>query len=125
VPIDVAQLAIALLFPVGLLALLVSVTAAHRGRTREQIVGGLSVIVACVVGAVTTGMWLRATRDAPLVDFTAGSLALGTLGARDAVGILASVALLCGALLAVRWLTRADPKSRPPHCGSSADQDPS
>ena len=104
--LNALQLAVALAFPLGLLALLISVTAAHRGRTRRQILVGLGVIAACVAGAVAVSVYLRGTRGYGLVEVGPGTFGLGDLRAADAAGIGTCLLLLIGALLTARRLVQ-------------------
>jgi hypothetical protein len=98
-------LAVALLFPLGLLGLLLSLVASQRGRTRAQVGGGLAAISLCVAGAVGVGLWLRAGRGYALIDYASGSVSVGRVRAVDVAGMVAVGALLVVTLLVAKWLT--------------------
>lgn len=111
--LNALQLAVALAFPLGLLALLVSLTAAHRGRSRREIVTGLGIIAACVAGAIAVSVYLRGTRGYGLVEVGPGTFGLGEVRAADVVGIGICLLLLVGALLTARRLVQPTSTQQP------------
>ena len=102
---EALELGLALLFPLGLLTLLLGTVAAARGRTRGEIVRGLLAIVACLAGVVSIGLALSVSRGGALIDYEAGSLGVGMFGYLDAAGIVACVGLLGVALIVATGLT--------------------
>ena len=105
---EALQLGAALLFPLGLVSLLLASVAAQRGRTRGQILGGVAAIVACVAVVMGIGLALSASRGGPLLDYGSGGLGVGVFRPVDALGVVACVALLGVALMVAKWLIRAE-----------------
>jgi len=108
---ELLQLAVCLLFPLGLLALFMWNVGMTHGRTPRQILGHLAVVGLCVVGVVAVGWWLSVSRGGPAFSYEAGAVGFGGVRLLDIVGLAICLALLGVVLWTVRRLSRANPVS--------------
>jgi hypothetical protein len=109
---ELLQLAVCLLFPLGLLALFMWNVGIHHGHTPRQILAHLAVVGISLVGVVAVGWWLSVSRGGPVVSYEAGAVGFGAVRLTDVVGLAICVALLAVVLWTVRRLSRVNPASR-------------